>query len=154
MNDFFSLSAALVQFSWNSSSFKRTDECRFRVIASNKENKNRNRGVFVLIRRLNLRKNPHTNECYDWIRFKFGDKKSEKFCEQLNSSIDDPTKTYFGESGGVIEVYISLDKYRPFAQIDDTLDVELVFTANEGECTDCLSQLIHRIRPRNPHIDR
>lgn len=126
-------SAALVQFSWNSSNFKRYDDCRFRVIATLNEDKTRNRGVFVSIRRLNLRKNPNSEDCVDYIRFKFGDAKSPKYCGQLNASVDDVKKIYFGEGGGIIEVYVNLNKFQPLRNIDDTLDIELVFTANEGE---------------------
>lgn len=125
-------SAALVQFSWNSSNFKRYDDCRFRVIATIDDNKSRNRGVFVSIRRLNLRKNLNSEDCVDYIRFKFGDTKSPKYCGQLNASIDDVKKIYFGEGGGRIEVFLYLNKFQPLPKIDDTLDVELVFTANEG----------------------
>lgn len=126
-------SAALVQFSWNSSYFKRYDECKFRVVAVTDDGKQRNRGVFVSIRRLNLRKNPSSEDCIDYIRFKFGDTKSPKYCGQLNASVDDVKKIYFGEGGGIIEVYLKLDKFAPLKNIEDTLDVELVFTANEGK---------------------
>lgn len=126
-------SAALVQFSWNSSNFKRYDDCRFRVVASINDDAIRNRGIFVSIRRLNFRKNPNSEDCVDYIRFKFGDSKSPKYCGQLNASIDDVKKIYFGESAGVIEVFLYLNKFQPLRNIDDTLDVELVFTANEGE---------------------
>lgn len=126
-------SAALVQFSWNSSNFKRYNDCRFRVVASINEDKSRNRGVFVSIRRLNLRKSLSSEDCIDYIRFKFGDENSPKYCGQLNASVDDVKKIYFGEGGGVIEVYINLNKFQPLRNIDDTLDIELVFTANEGE---------------------
>lgn len=97
------------------------------------DDKNRNRGVFVSIRRLNLRKSAYSDECIDYIRFTFGDEKSQKYCGQLNASVDDVKKTYFGEGGGVIEVRLKLDKFTPLKYVDDTLDVELVFTANEGE---------------------
>lgn len=126
-------SAALVQFSWNSSSFKRYDECRFKVVATLNDDKTRNRGVFLAIRRLNLRKNPNSEDCIDYIRFKFGNVKSPKYCGQLNASVDDVKKIYFGEGGGVIEVHLKLDKFQPLKYIDDTLDVELVLTANEGK---------------------
>lgn len=126
-------SAALVQFTWNSSTFKRYDDCRFRVVATLDGDKTRNRGVFVSIRRLNLRKSQYSEECIDYIRFKFGDEKSPKYCGQLNASIDDVKKIYFGEGGGIIEVTLKLDKFAPLKEIDDTLDVELVFTANEGK---------------------
>lgn len=125
-------SAALVQFSWNSSNFKRYDDCKFRVVATIKDDKTRNRGVFLSIRRLNFRKNPISDDCIDYIRFTFGDKKSPKYCGQLNASIDDVKKIYFGESGDVVGVDIKLDAFQPLRNIDDTLDVELIFTANEG----------------------
>lgn len=133
-------SAALVQFSWNSSNFKRYDDCRFRVVASINDDSIRNRGIFVSIRRLNLRKNPNSEDCVDYIRFKFGDAKSPKYCGQLNASIDDVKKIYFGESAGVIEVFLYLNKFQPLRNIDDTLDIELVFTANEGESPDWAEQ--------------
>lgn len=126
-------SAALVQFSYNSSSFKRYDDCKFRVMATINEDPTRNRGVFVSIRRLNLRKNPISDDCIDFIRFTFGKVKSPKYCGQLNASVDDVKKIYFGESGGTIIVEIRLDTFQPFRNIDDTLDIDLVFTANEGK---------------------
>lgn len=126
-------SAALVQFSWNSSNFKRYDDCRFKVVATvNMNDKARKRGVFVSIRRLNLRKGPNSEDCVDYFRFKFGDTKSPKYCGQLNASIDDVQKIYFGEGGGTIEVHVRLDKFLPLSNTEDTLDIEFVFTANEG----------------------
>lgn len=125
-------SAALVKFSFNSSNFKRYDECRFKVVAKIKDDTTRNRGIFVSIRRLNLRKHPISDECIDYIRFKFGNELSPKYCGQLNASIDDVKKIYFGEGGGVIIVDIKLDTFLPFQYIHDTLDIELIFTANEG----------------------
>ncbi|XP_031637658.1 uncharacterized protein LOC116350074, partial [Contarinia nasturtii] len=124
-------SAALVHLSWNSSTFKRIDDCKFRVVAMIDGEKQRNRGVFVSIRRLNLRKNSNSEDCIDYIRFKFGDTKSPKYCGQLNASVDDVRKIYFGEGGGIIEVTLKLDRFVPLKNIDNTLDVELVFTANE-----------------------
>lgn len=126
-------SAALVQFSWNSSNFKRYEDCKFRVIATIIDDKTRNRGVFVSIRRLNLRKSPISEDCVDFIRFTFGKTKSPKYCGQLNASVDDVKKIYFGEGGGVIDVQIRLDTFQPLRKEFDTLDVELVFTANEGK---------------------
>lgn len=124
-------SAALIQFSWNSSNFKRYEDCKFRVIATIIDDKQRNRGVFVSIRRLNLRKSPISEDCVDFIRFTFGKTKSPKYCGQLNASVDDVKKIYFGEGGGVIDVQIRLDTFQPLRREFDTLDVELVFTANE-----------------------
>lgn len=130
-------SAALVQLSWNSSNFKRYEDCKFRVVASiNDDKTNRNRGVFVSIRRLNLRKSPISEDCVDFIRFTFGKTKSPKYCGQLNASVDDVKKIYFGEGGGVIDVQIRLDTFQPLRKEFDTLDVELVFTANEGKSND------------------
>lgn len=129
-------SAALVHLSWNSSTFKRYDDCRFKVVATIDGDQTRNRGVFVSIQRLNLRKSTYSEDCIDYIRFTFGDQKSAKFCGRLNASVDNVEKTYFGEGGGVIEVRLKLDKFTPLKYIDDTLDVELVFTANEGKSDD------------------
>lgn len=127
-------SAALIHFSWNSSNFKKYDDCRFKVVATPIGEKRPNRGLFLSIRRLNLRKSQKgsVEDCIDYIRFKFSNDKSPKFCGQLNASVDDVKKIYFGEGGGVIEVHLHLDKYLPFQNMDDTLDIELVFTANEG----------------------
>lgn len=125
-------SAALIQFSWNSSTFKRYDDCRFRVTATINDDKTRNRGVFLSIRRLNLRKSPMSEDCIDFIRFTYVGSKSPRYCGQLNASVDDVKKIYFGESGGIVDVQIKLDVFQPLRQLDDTLDVELVFTANEG----------------------
>lgn len=125
-------SAALIHQSWNSSSFKRFDECSFNVDATQNVSKSRNRGLYLSIRRLNLRKSPNSDECIDYIRFKFGHHRSKKFCGQLNPSVDDVSLIYFGEAGGVIKVYIFIDKSLPLKNIEDTLDIELVFTAHEG----------------------
>lgn len=127
-------SAALIGYSWNSSNFKKYSDCKFRVVATINDNKIRNRGLFVSIRRLNLRKSLNSDICTDYLQFTFGETKSPKYCGQLNASVDDVRKIHFGESGGTIEVYLSFEKHIPMNNIDDTLDVELVFTANEGEC--------------------
>lgn len=124
-------SAALIHYSWNSSNFKEIDKCHFRVIAQPDE-KHKNRGVFVSIRRLNLRK-ATAGECTDYILLSFGKEKSPKFCGQLNSSVDDVQKIYFGEGSGEITVYLKLDKYKPLKRDENTLDIELVFTANQGK---------------------
>lgn len=42
------------------------------------------------------------------------------------------------ERGGVIKVTIYIDKLRPLKYIEDTLEVELVFTAFDGECVMCV----------------
>lgn len=127
-------SGALISYSWNSSNFKKYSDCRFRVVATINDNKVRNRGLFVSIRRLNLRKARNSDSCTDFIQFTFGEKKTPKFCGQLNASFDDVEKIFFGESGGTIEVYLNFEKQIPLQNIDDTLDVELVFTANESKC--------------------
>lgn len=117
--------------SWNSSSFKRYDECNFRVIAPSAPDQNRKRGLFVSIRRLNLRKNAN-GECTDYVRFKWTNQKTGKYCGQLNASAD-VDKEYFKEGSSEINVHIYLDKSQPLKHIDATLDIELVFTANECE---------------------
>lgn len=122
-------SAAIIQLSWNSSSFKRYDECKFRVVAPSTLDQDRKRGLFVSIRRLNLRKNAN-GECTDYVRFKLTNQKTEKYCGQLNTSAD-VDKEYFKEGSSVIDVHIHLEKSLPLKHIDDTLDIELVFTANE-----------------------
>lgn len=125
-------SAALIHYSWNSSNFKKINDCQFRVIAQPDE-KHKNRGVFVSIRRLNLRKATENGECTDFIRFAFGNEKSPKFCGQLNASVDDVQKIYFGEGSGEITVYLKLEKFKPLDRVENTLDIELVFTANQGK---------------------
>lgn len=135
-------SAALVRFSWNSSNFKRYDSCKFKVVANlHDDQKRRNRGIFISIRRLNIRKDVNSDKCVDYIRFKFGDTKSKKFCGQLNASDDDVTKIYFGEGNGEVEVDIDLEKLQPLKHIDDTLDVEVMFTANEGKWPNRLNHM-------------
>lgn len=125
-------SAVFIQQSWNSSTFKRMDMCSFKVDATQNVIKQRNRGLYITIRRLNLRKAADRDECIDYLQFKFGRQKTPKICGQLNSSVDDVQKIHFGESGGIIKVYIFIDKMRPLRNIEDTLDVELVVTAHEG----------------------
>lgn len=128
-------SAALIHQSWNSSNFKHLDECHFNVIATLNKEKPTKRGLFVSIRKLNLRKSLTSDDCVDFIQFKFGDKKSPKFCGQLNASTDSVEKIFFGEGAGVIGIFIYIDKFLPMKRLEDTLDIELVFTAHDGRRT-------------------
>lgn len=137
-------SAAVIHLSWNSSNFKRYDECKFRVVASTAPEQNRKRGLFVSIRRLNLRKNG-LGECTDFVRFKLSNQKTEKYCGQLNASAD-VDKEYFKEGSNVIDVHIHLEKSIPLKHIDDTLDIELIFTANE-----CKYEQLHLAGPTTKH---
>lgn len=129
-------SAAFVHETWNSSSFKRLDECKFNVDANHNLAKGRTRGLYASIRKLNLRESPDKEGgCIDFIQFKFGTQKTAKLCGQLNASSNIHLKQlYHHERGGVMKVTIFIDKLRPLKYIEDTLDVELVFTAFDGEC--------------------
>lgn len=125
-------SAALVHQSWNSSSFKRFEECVFSVNA-NDWSKNKRRGLYVSIRKLNLRKSPSDEGCIDHVSFKFHIEKPKKYCGRLTSSPADLRKTFFAEAGGHVKVKISIDKMVPLKKLEDTLDIEILFTAFEGK---------------------
>lgn len=126
-------SAALIHQTWNSSSFKRFDECSFNVDVTKEARKTRNSGLYLSIKRLNLRKSGYDDECIDYIRFKFGDKKTQKICGQVDVTSPDVEKYHFDVAGGLTKIYISIDKLRPLHRTEDTLDVELVFTAYQSK---------------------
>lgn len=139
-------SAAFVHETWNSSSFKRLDECKFNVDANHNLAKGRTRGLYASIRKLNLRESPDKEGgCIDYIQFKFGTQKTAKLCGQLNASSNTHLKQLYHhhERGGVMKVTIFIDKLRPLKYIEDTLDVELVFTAFDGECLNSNSNAFH-----------
>lgn len=125
-------SAALVHQSWNSSSFKRFSDCHFSVTANELKPKSKQRGLYVSIRKLNLRKSPRDETCIDFIQFKFS-REQKKFCGRLTTAPDDLQKSFFVETGGFVKVKISLDRLYPLKYIEDTLDIEILFTAFEGE---------------------
>lgn len=126
-------SAALVHQNWNSSSFKRFDECSFNVDTSRGDKKSRISGLYVSIKRLNLRRHGTVGECIDYVRFKFGDKKTHKICGQIDATTNGDYDHYnFDVKGGLTKVYLSIDKLLPLQRTEDTLDIELVFTAYES----------------------
>lgn len=133
-------SAAVVRQNWNSSSFKRFDECSFNVDTPHEDRKWIVGGTFISIKRLNLRQHGDKGECIDYIRFKFGDKKTAKICGQIDPTTSDYEQMNFDASfrGGLIKVYISIDKLRPLHRTEDTLDIEIVFTSYKGK-TICLT---------------
>lgn len=129
-----SQSAALVHQSWNSSTFKRFNECHFSVNA-NDLSKNKERGLYVSIRKLNLRKAIKDETCIDFISFKFSSNEQKKYCGRLTTSTDDLQKSFFIEPRGLVKVKILFDTFRPLKYVEDTLDIEVLFTAFEGELT-------------------
>lgn len=146
-------SAALIHETWNSSSFKRLDECKFNVDANHNLAKGRSRGLYVSIRKLNLRESTDKDGCIDYIQFKFGSQKTPKLCGQLNASTNENVKKmFYSERGGVIKVTIYIDKLRPLKYIEDTLDVELVFTAFDGECICAVK--IANVHLHNCHLNK
>lgn len=123
-------SAVLVHQNWNSSSFKRLDECSFNVDNPHDDKKWSVNGIFITVKRLNLRRHGKDGECIDYVRFKYGDRKTPKLCGQIDASSANYEAYTFDVPlrNAPIKVYISIDKLRPLQRIEDTLDIELVFT--------------------------
>lgn len=99
-------SAALVQQNWNSSSFKRLDECSFNVDIIKDNQQYRNGGMYATIKRLNFRRNGEDGNCIDYIRFKFGDRKTPKICGQIDEASPDYAHHNFDVDGKLIKVCI------------------------------------------------
>lgn len=123
-------SAALIHYSWNSSTFKRLDECHFSV---NANLSNKQRGLYVSIRKLNLRKANKDESCIDFISFKFSSNEQKKYCGKLTTSTVDLQKSFFIEPRGLVKVKFAFDTLRPLKYVEDTLDIEVLFTAFEGK---------------------
>lgn len=119
------LSSITIEEKWNSSSFKRFNKCEFRVTSDTRK---RGKGLFVVIRKLDLRIDQITGKCIDYIQFKYSnDKKSEQICGKIGPEHHDIK--HFDDQGGRFKVYIYIDKFMALDDISDNLEFSLVFTS-------------------------
>lgn len=119
------LSSITIEEKWNSSSFKRFNKCEFRVTSDTRKRK----GLFAVIRKLDLRIDRITGECIDYIQIKYSnDKRSEQICGKIGPEYHDSMKS-FDDDGGRLKIYIYIDKFMALDDISDNLEFSLVFTS-------------------------
>lgn len=71
----------------------------------------------------------------DYIRFIYAEdgRKTAKLCGHLNSNPSDLKKIFIDDEKGRIKVSIHFDRFLPMKRDEDTLDIELLFTAYGGK---------------------
>lgn len=123
------LSSITIEEKWNSSSFKKFgNQCEFRVSSKRKG------GIFLNIRKLDLRKDTETGDCIDYIQIKYSnDVKSDRICGKFGPEDHLMKFKSFDDKRGRVKVYISIDKFMPLDSISDNLELSLVFTSYTGK---------------------
>lgn len=118
------LSSITIEEKWNSSSFKRFNKCEFRVTSDTRKRK----GLYAVIRKLDLRKDETTGECIDYIQLKYSnDKKSDQICGKIGSEHE--SLKHFDDPAGRFKIYIYIDKFMALDDISDNLEFSIVFTS-------------------------
>lgn len=113
--------AAIYEQSWNSSSFKRYNECKFTLQAQD------GYGLVLIISNMNLRRDPK-GVCIDTVVVKQTNGKKSRFCyspKDVPRSFSDPSQ---------LKITIKLDHFTPLPTVDDTLHIRMVATQTK-ECT-------------------
>ncbi|KFB52967.1 AGAP005240-PA-like protein [Anopheles sinensis] len=107
--------------SWNSSSFKRYDECKFTLQTPP------GAGLYLIVRKLNLRRDSKGN-CIDTVTVKQSNNKKTRFCYTPT----DVPRSFSDHSH--MKITIKLDNFVPLPTVEDTLQVQLIATPK----VDCL----------------
>lgn len=129
-------SGALVHQVWTEENLGEVSECTF-TIESNiyTESQRYGRGVYASIRRLNFRQ-AH-DECVDYVRFTFGQAKSQRICGDFEGDSKLGYMSHFNDADGIIKVHVFVNKSQPLAQWNKrSLEIDLVFTAYDCKLTD------------------
>ncbi|XP_031633317.1 uncharacterized protein LOC116347055 [Contarinia nasturtii] len=88
------------------------------------------RGIFASVNRLNFRLYSN-GTCIDYVRFRFVNDSTDKICGRFNAEDEIGQRSFFTEPSGVIKVHIFVDKSIPFTPQQDSVQVNLLFTAYE-----------------------
>ncbi|XP_052862140.1 uncharacterized protein LOC128268887 [Anopheles cruzii] len=131
---------AVFEQSWNSSSFKRFNECKFTLQTPP------GMGLYLMVRKLSLRRDAKGN-CVDTVTVKQSNDKKTRFCytpKDVPRSFSDPQH---------LRITIKLDHYQPLATVEDTLQIQLVVTP-KGLCSPSSSVLQCELGDSTSCIDR
>lgn len=128
-------SAVNVHQIWTNENVKRFSNCKFKVDSNlySSELGKHSRGVFISIRKLNLRKNINTNECIDYVRIKVGTVKTQKICGTFNVNDEIGHKSFFNNDGGNVTIFIHIERNTSIPVDGKYLELELLFTAYESK---------------------
>lgn len=116
------VTSVIIEKSFNSSSYKRFKrDCAFKIVSENS-------GIFINIRKMRLRQNPITGECYDSLLIKYSEDVKHRFCGDLK---DQQIKT-IEDLRGSVKITLSIDNLRAFTDSKDFLEFSIVATAFTG----------------------
>uniref|UniRef100_A0A182TAV3 Uncharacterized protein n=1 Tax=Anopheles maculatus TaxID=74869 RepID=A0A182TAV3_9DIPT len=120
-------SGAIYEQSWNSSSFKRYNECKFTLQPTS------GYGLYLSIRKLNLRRDEKGN-CIDYVSIKQSNNHKTKLCftpKDVPRSFSDAIS---------LKITVKLEHSATLPYVDDPLHIQMVATLNT-ECTGKQHQL-------------
>lgn len=66
------------------------------------------------------------------MKLKFGNGTRAKVCGEYGTITSYLENNFFDDPGGIIEIYIIIDHFKPLVNVHDTLDISIVFTAYGG----------------------
>lgn len=116
------VTSVIIQNSFNSSTYKRFKrDCAFKIVSENS-------GIYVNIRKMKLRQNAITGECYDSLLIKYSDDVKHRFCGDLK---DQQIKS-IEDLKGSVKITLSIDNLRAFTDTKDVLEFSVVATAFTG----------------------
>ncbi|XP_053674677.1 uncharacterized protein LOC128724982 [Anopheles nili] len=118
---------AIYEQVWNSSSFKRYSECKFTLQSQV------GTGLYLIIRKLNLRRDPKGN-CIDLVSIKQSSGKKSRFCY----TPEDVPRKFFDKNN--LKISIKLDSFVPLPSVEDMLQIQMVATQTR-ECTSSKDEL-------------
>lgn len=127
-------SAALIHQVWTEDTLTEVSECTFTIESNLYAGQQRyGRGIYASIKRLNLRQ-AQNGDCVDYVRFTFGESKSQRICGDFDAESQLGYQSHFNEDGGIIKVHVFVNKTAPLAAYNKrSLEIDLVFTAYDGK---------------------
>lgn len=116
--------ATIVNYEWRTSkSIREFDDCSFKVQSHGRG------GLYMVISKLNLRQNPSSRICTDFLRVRFTNgTKSDRICGKITSK----DVTSFADSGGEVKLYLAIANHIPL-EPNEMLEIEMIFTEYFGE---------------------
>lgn len=124
-------SAALIHQVWVEDNMNEMSECTFTIDSNIYTREQRfGRGIYASIRRLNFRQT--SDKCIDYVRFTFGQTKTQRICGDFDGDSKLGRSSHFNEEGGIIKVHIYVNKSQPLSGWNTrSLEIDLVFTTYE-----------------------
>lgn len=129
-------SAAKIHQVWDAEKLQQFQDCVFHVdsnlyfdSADPQNSQQFSRGLTLSVRKINFRFDPQTQQCIDYVRFTFPASKTDKICGTFDGLSEIGQQTYINVPDGVIKVHIFVDKTKPFAVSESSVELELIFTA-------------------------